>query len=194
MAGHELSVTRALGHKHFSACGVLWEPSMVQLQLQQQDACLVRPGCVRACVCVCLCWLVSCAAVRALLALLVMCAAVSRTLPWACGVLCAVRSQNHHAQGAVCLFLYGLVVAPLILLPSTHAPQIIASDGVWDVMDAREAGNRVMDVVSGGGSAEAAAQQLVRDTLMLAECSPGGDADNTTALVLVFEAGAGQAE
>jgi serine/threonine protein phosphatase PrpC len=65
--------------------------------------------------------------------------------------------------------------------------QIIASDGVWDVMDAREAANRVMDVLSGGGTAEEAARQLVRDTVMLAECSPDGDADNTSAVVIVFE-------
>jgi hypothetical protein len=65
--------------------------------------------------------------------------------------------------------------------------QIIASDGVWDVMDAREAANRVMDVISGGGTADEAARQLVRDTVMLAECSPDGDADNTSAIVLVFE-------
>lgn len=65
--------------------------------------------------------------------------------------------------------------------------QIVASDGVWDVMDPREAANRVMDVVSGGGSAQDAARQLVQDTVMLAECSPGADTDNTTALVMVFE-------
>lgn len=65
--------------------------------------------------------------------------------------------------------------------------QILASDGVWDVMDPREAANRVMDVISAGGTAEEAAQQLVHDTVMLSECSPGGDTDNTTALVLVFE-------
>lgn len=65
--------------------------------------------------------------------------------------------------------------------------QIIASDGVWDVMDSREAANRVMDVISGGGSAAEAAQQLVQDTVMLAECSPDGDADNTTAVVMTFE-------
>lgn len=65
--------------------------------------------------------------------------------------------------------------------------QIVASDGVWDVMDAREAANRVMDVISAGGTAEQAAQQLVHDSVMLAECSPGGDTDNTTALVIVFE-------
>lgn len=65
--------------------------------------------------------------------------------------------------------------------------QIVASDGVWDVMDPREAANHVMDVISAGGSAEEAARQLVQDTIMLAECSPGGDTDNTTALVAVFE-------
>lgn len=103
-AGYELSVTRALGHKHLSEYGVLCEPTVNTMQLQPADACL-----------------------------------------------------------------------------------IVASDGVWDVMDPREAANRVMDVISAGGSAEEAARQLVQDTIMLAECSPGGDTDNTTALVAVFE-------
>lgn len=53
-------------------------------------------------------------------------------------------------------------------------------------MDAREAANRVMDVISAGGSAADAAKQLVHDTIMLAECSPSGDADNTSAVVVVF--------
>lgn len=103
-AGLELSVTRALGHKHLEAYGVLCEPTVRSVTLQPEDTCL-----------------------------------------------------------------------------------IIASDGVWDVMDAREAANRVMDVISGGGTAEEAARQLVRDTVMLAECSPDGDADNTSAIVIVFE-------
>lgn len=75
----------------------------------------------------------------------------------------------------------------LAALPRLCLAQIIASDGVWDVMDPREAANRVMDVVSAGGSAEEAARQLVQDTVMLAECSPDGDADNTTACVVVFD-------
>lgn len=42
MAGHQLSVTRALGHKHLAACGVLTEPTVETLQLQPDDVCLVR--------------------------------------------------------------------------------------------------------------------------------------------------------
>lgn len=84
---------------------------------------------------------------------------------------CSLRLHTRHR--ASCLF--------------SHWLQIIASDGVWDVMDAREAANRVMDVISGGGTADEAAKQLVQDTVMLAECSPDGDADNTSAVVIVFE-------
>lgn len=102
-AGYELSVTRALGHKHLEAYGVSCEPSVTSHRLRDSDACL-----------------------------------------------------------------------------------ILASDGVWEVMDAREAGNRVMDVLSSGGSADEAARQLVADSVMLADCSPGADVDNTTAVVLVF--------
>lgn len=74
-----------------------------------------------------------------------------------------------------------------LCLLAAFSQQIVASDGVWDVMDPREAANRVMDVVSAGGTAEEAARQLVQDTIMLAGCSPGSDTDNTTALVAVFE-------
>jgi serine/threonine protein phosphatase PrpC len=72
------------------------------------------------------------------------------------------------------------------LVHAASLTQIVASDGVWDVMDPREAANRVMDIISAGGSAEEAARQLVQDTVMLAECGPGSDTDNTTALVAVF--------
>jgi len=44
-AGYELSVTRALGHKHLSEYGVLCEPTVNTMQLQPADACLVScPG------------------------------------------------------------------------------------------------------------------------------------------------------
>jgi hypothetical protein len=41
-AGLELSVTRALGHKHLEAYGVLCEPTVRSLTLQPEDTCLVR--------------------------------------------------------------------------------------------------------------------------------------------------------
>eukprot|EP00882_Tetradesmus_deserticola_P033773 GHRQ01038606.1.p1 GENE.GHRQ01038606.1~~GHRQ01038606.1.p1 ORF type:complete len:247 (+),score=27.54 GHRQ01038606.1:168-908(+) len=40
-AGLELSVTRALGHKHLEAHGVLCEPAVRSLSLQSEDTCLV---------------------------------------------------------------------------------------------------------------------------------------------------------
>lgn len=40
-AGHELSVTRALGHKHLEAAGVSCEPSVAACDLTPADACLV---------------------------------------------------------------------------------------------------------------------------------------------------------
>lgn len=40
-AGYELSVTRALGHKHLGAYGVLCEPTVTTVTLQPDDACLV---------------------------------------------------------------------------------------------------------------------------------------------------------
>lgn len=157
-AGYELSVTRALGHKHLAQYGVLCEPTVRTLTLQPNDVCLVsmRPSSMGAA-----CWV-------AWVFMMIRTRAMSMLVaPHAfCSLVVTVTSSV-----PVCCFV--------------HA-QILASDGVWDVMDPREAANRVMDVISAGGSAEEAAQQLVRDTVMLAECSPGGDADNTTALVVVF--------
>jgi serine/threonine protein phosphatase PrpC len=65
--------------------------------------------------------------------------------------------------------------------------QVIASDGVWDVMSPREVVHRVMEAVAEGKDAAAAAQQLVADAVALAEVSPDGDADNTSAVVYLFQ-------
>jgi hypothetical protein len=51
-------------------------------------------------------------------------------------------------------------------------------------MEPREVVNRVMDSLSCGRSAAQAARQLVEDALSLAEGAPGGDADNTSAVVI----------
>ena len=65
--------------------------------------------------------------------------------------------------------------------------QVIASDGVWDVMTPREVVNRVMEAVSEGKDAAGAAEQLVADAVAMAEVSPDGDADNTSAVVYLFQ-------
>lgn len=46
-AGYELSVTRALGHKHLGAYGVLCEPTVTTVTLQPDDACLVSSAVLR---------------------------------------------------------------------------------------------------------------------------------------------------
>lgn len=159
-AGYELSVTRALGHKHLAQYGVVCEPTVQTLTLQPTDVCLVsmRPS-SKGAACWVAAWVVLHHRIRAM------------SMLAASHVFCSLVVTVSSSSAPVCCFV--------------HA-QIVASDGVWDVMDPREAANRVMDVISAGGSAEEAARQLVRDTVMLAECSPGGDADNTTALVVVF--------
>eukprot|EP00775_Hariotina_reticulata_P006723 gene6723-6942_t len=104
---------------------------------------------------------------------------------WAGFELSVTRALGHKYLEA-----YGVLCQPTVTkfeLQPDDTCLIIASDGVWDVMDAREAAHRVMDVLSGGGSAEDAARQLVQDTVMLGECSPDGDVDNTSAVVVVFE-------
>lgn len=42
--GYELSVTRALGHKHMSEHGVLTEPYVVTFEASKDDCCLVGLG------------------------------------------------------------------------------------------------------------------------------------------------------
>lgn len=61
---------------------------------------------------------------------------------------------------------------------------VVATDGVWDVMDPREAVNRAMDALSAGRGAAAAARDLVEAAVALQACGPGGDADNTSAVVI----------
>lgn len=63
---------------------------------------------------------------------------------------------------------------------------VIASDGVWDVMEPREVVNRVMETLSDGRSAAAAARQLVEDAVELAKGGPAGEADNTSACVIAL--------
>lgn len=63
---------------------------------------------------------------------------------------------------------------------------MVASDGVFDVMGPEEVVNRVMDVLSAGGSAEEAALQLVTRAVELALCGPAQDADNTSAVVIAL--------
>jgi len=41
LAGTEISVTRALGHKHLEAAGVLAEPSVSRMTLSLQDCCII---------------------------------------------------------------------------------------------------------------------------------------------------------
>ncbi|KAG2433570.1 hypothetical protein HYH02_012687 [Chlamydomonas schloesseri] len=101
--GYELSVTRALGHKHMSDHGVLTEPYVVTFEASKDDCCL-----------------------------------------------------------------------------------IMASDGVWDVMDGQEAVNRVMEAASEGKTAAQAAKMLVEEAVELGVKSPCGEADNTSAIVVFF--------
>ncbi len=70
--------------------------------------------------------------------------------------------------------------------PPWRRVQVVASDGVWDVMGAHEVVNRVMDVVSCGGGAQEAAQHLVTEAVALALGGPEADADNASAVVILL--------
>jgi hypothetical protein len=54
-------------------------------------------------------------------------------------------------------------------------------------MGGEEAASRVLDALGEGRSAAQAAEQLVKDSVALAQCSPGGEADNTTAVVIMLQ-------
>eukprot|EP00798_Chlamydomonas_sp_ICE-L_P008228 gene8228-1494_t len=102
--GYELSVTRALGHKNMEQYGVMFQPSVIHMQLEAR----------------------------------------------------------------------------------THCCLIIASDGVWDQMSADEAVQHVMATVNRGLGAEAAALALVERCVELGLASEVEEADNTSAVVLLF--------
>ena len=112
-----------------------------------------------------------------------------------CRLICCFASQDHEinmsrALGHELLQHYGLIPEPDVtrveLGPETCC-LIMATDGVWDYLSPREAVRLVMEVVEGGGSAAAAAEALAEDAVQLALDS-GDQADNTTAVVFVFDA------
>lgn len=69
----------------------------------------------------------------------------------ACNYACMLRLHGAVNRSPSCATQHMLSV-PL---------QIMASDGVWDVMDGQEAVNRVMEVASEGKTAAQAAKMLV---------------------------------
>ena len=75
---------------------------------------------------------------------------------------------------------------PAHLLARCAALQIIASDGVWDVLSADEAVAHVMDELSLGKSSQAAAHSLVEHVVKLGLESPLGEQDNTSAIVIAL--------
>ncbi len=63
---------------------------------------------------------------------------------------------------------------------------MIASDGVWDSMNADEVVKHVMASTAAGKSAQQAAQALVKQCVELGLAGPHEEADNTSAVVLLF--------
>ncbi|GIL51740.1 hypothetical protein Vafri_7664 [Volvox africanus] len=90
--------------------------------------------------------------------------------------------HKHMAQ-------YGVLVEPHIVSLQAKPEDcclVLASDGVWDVMDGQEVVNRVMEAVGEGKTAAQAAKMLVQDAVDLGINSPSGDADNTSAIVIML--------
>ncbi|KAG2498060.1 hypothetical protein HYH03_003821 [Edaphochlamys debaryana] len=84
---------------------------------------------------------------------------------------------------------YGVLPEPYVA-SFTAKPEdccmVLASDGVWDVMDGQEVVNRVMDAAGEGKTAAQAAKMLVQDAVDLGINSPSGEADNTSAIVVLY--------
>ena len=78
------------------------------------------------------------------------------------------------------------VHTPLALTLVPMRMQVIASDGVWDAMDADEAVAHVMASAAAGCSAQQAAQALVQSCVDKGVAGLHGEADNTSAIVLLF--------
>lgn len=105
------------------------------------------------------------------------------------GHLAGYELSVTRALGHKFLHDHGVITRPdvsLTTLEERHCCLIMATDGVWDVMGGDEAVRHVMDSAAEGLSAQEAAAQLVLHAEELAACSPGGDADNTSAVVAFF--------
>lgn len=187
LVGYQISVTRSLGHKHMAKHGVLPDPYVNRFKLEPADCCLVSapvgspwdgsdPAAPKAAARISH-WLRA----RAHASASPPCSAAHAV--GARGGLPAWPPHPHrHALAAP--------PCPALTLPACPARrprvQLLASDGVFEVMGPDEAVNRVMDALTSGCSAQEAAQQLVTRAVDLALCGPGGDADNATAVVMAL--------
>ncbi|GBF97075.1 phosphatase 2C-like [Raphidocelis subcapitata] len=112
---------------------------------------------------------------------------VSAPSLWAGYELGVTRALGHKHMES-----FGVLHSPSVAVVDLRPEDccvVLASDGVWDVMEPREVVNRVMDSLSDGKGPAAAARQLVEDAIALAQGAPGGDADNTSAVVIALPLG-----
>lgn len=104
--------------------------------------------------------------------------------PWMGYELAVSRALGHKHMEE-----YGVIPDPHVMCFEAKPEDcclILASDGVWDAMDGQEAVNRVMEAVGEGKSAAQAARILVEDAVELGMGSPCQEADNTSAIVMLF--------
>ncbi|KXZ57016.1 hypothetical protein GPECTOR_1g918 [Gonium pectorale] len=104
--------------------------------------------------------------------------------PWQGYELAVTRALGHKNMEP-----YGVVPDPHVV--SVEATRedcclVLASDGVWDVMDGQEVVNRVMEAAGEGKKAAQIAKMLVEEAVELGLNSPCGEADNTSAIVVLF--------
>ncbi|GFR40740.1 hypothetical protein Agub_g1350 [Astrephomene gubernaculifera] len=104
--------------------------------------------------------------------------------PWQGYELAVTRALGHKHMAD-----YGVLPQPHVVSLEAGRDDcclVLASDGVWDVMDGPEVVNRVMEAAADGKKATEAAKMLVEAAVDLGINSPCGEADNTSAIVVYF--------
>eukprot|EP00983_Pelagomonas_calceolata_P114254 1160075-Pelagomonas_calceolata.AAC.10 len=162
-AGYELSVTRALGHKNLEAYGVVAKPHVAMLKLEQKHTCLgcsFKTQCKRSCP-----QAQNNLPCRNVMPGTHVCLPGGGMAYVACNIW-ARAEQGHQAEVILDVLRASCPVAChgsdcrqyAVCLGSLRLLCVLASDGVWDVMQPDEVVHMVMECCDKGQSASAAAQ------------------------------------
>eukprot|EP00967_Tisochrysis_lutea_P018505 scaffold20961_cov24-Tisochrysis_lutea.AAC.3 len=175
-AGYELSVTRALGHKNLEAYGVVAKPHVAMLKLEQKHTCLgcsFKTQCKRSCP-----QAQNNLPCRNVMPGTHVCLPGGGMAYVACNIW-ARAEQGHQAEVILDVLRASCPVAChgsdcrqyAVCLGSLRLLCVLASDGVWDVMQPDEVVHMVMECCDKGQSASAAAQGLSKTGRKRSRCN-----------------------
>ncbi len=94
-----------------------------------------------------------------------------------------------RALGHKMLAQYGVIAVPSVqrfTLTHEHFCLVVASDGVWDVIEEEAVVGMVARYAAEGLSAARIAHRLVKEAVHTSMEATGGDADNTSCVVLLL--------